>query len=68
MRTSALGTRERKIASEEGFLRSSAMEDLWDVSRSEVAGPGRSMRRTVAPQLARRRPQKGPGRGEGARW
>jgi hypothetical protein len=26
-----------------------------------VAGPGRSMRRTLAPQFARRTPQKGPG-------
>lgn len=43
-------------------MRSKAMEDLWVVRRSEeTVEEGRSMRRTEAPLLARRRPQKGPG-------
>src|ERR1700761_7912668 len=62
IRTSVLGIRERKVARDAGDLRSRAMEDLWFVRRSLLAeGLGRSMRRTLAPQFARRTPQKGPG-------
>ena len=46
-------------------FRSTAMEDLWRVRRSLVGGGfgdvvARSIRRTVAPLSARRRPAKGP--------
>jgi len=50
----------------EGDFKSTAMEDLWRVSRSVVGGgsgavEARSIRRTEAPLSARRRPAKGPG-------
>jgi hypothetical protein len=49
----------------EGDFRSTVMEALCRVSRSEVGagfgeGEARSMRRTEAPLSARRRPAKGP--------
>jgi hypothetical protein len=59
-----VGMRVRRMESEAGDLRSSAMEDLLVVRRSEEAvAEGRSMRRTEAPYVARRRPQNGPRRG-----
>ena len=60
-----LAMRERKSCLEAWDLRSRAMEALSVVRRSEDGVvEGRSMRRTEAPLLARRRPQKGPRRQE----
>jgi hypothetical protein len=70
MRISTLGIKERMREMPVGLLISTAIEDLWRVSRSEVGGGGllvwapgmaRSMRRTEAPQSASRRPANGPG-------
>lgn len=73
IRMSVCWRRERRSAWEAGDLAFRAMEVLCRVRRSRVGGlvsgeevgewevgVGRSMRRTVAPWSARRRPQKGP--------
>lgn len=63
------GIRERSREMPDADLMSTAMEDLCRVSRSGVGGGGveewapgtaRSMRRTVAPQSANKRPANGP--------
>lgn len=61
--TSLFVTKDNKMSTDCGSFRSRAIEDLCEVNRSFVGvgwALGRSMRRTLAPQLASNRPQKGP--------